>query len=57
MKFSIWGLSFTDEEAQQQELDELIGHQIAVPEDVDAFIKSLEGELGEYGLFVINFLL
>ncbi len=47
-KFSIWGLRFThgmDKEAQLQELEELIGHQSPVPEDVHTFIKSLEGEL------------
>ncbi len=48
LKFSIRGLRFThgiDEESQLQELEELIGHQTPVPEDVHTFIKSLEGEL------------
>ena len=52
LKFSIRngrGLSFTsgmDEDAQLHELEELIGHQTSVPEDMHAFIKSLAGELG-----------
>ncbi|PBK86227.1 hypothetical protein ARMGADRAFT_940880 [Armillaria gallica] len=51
LKFSIqngWGLSFThgmDEEVQLQELEDFVGHQTSVPEDMHAFVKSLAGEL------------